>query len=158
MGVNFVQHLLIDGANILHAWPETRELLKRDRDTARSQLIQQVGSIHDGEQLRVTLVFDGRGSELIVERPLGQITFSVVYTPSSLTADDVIEQYVTRSANPADCVVATADRAEAQIVRAAGAQVISPDELAAWVQRVQKRQDHKAEDMRRKNAQDWKKP
>ena len=158
MGVNFVQHLLIDGANVLHASPELRELLKRDRDTARSQLIQQVAAIHDGEQIRVTVVFDGRGSELIVERPLGEVTFSVVYTPSSLTADDVIEQYVGRSANPADCVVATGDRAEAQTVRATGAHVISPDELLAWGQRAQTRLSAKATGIRRKNAQDWRKP
>ena len=30
------KHLLVDGPNILHAWPELRALLRRDRDAARS--------------------------------------------------------------------------------------------------------------------------
>src|SRR5471032_1387457 len=95
-----VKHLLVDGPNILHAWPELRALLKRDRDAARSQLGQRLAAIHDAEGARVTLVFDGRGTELVVERPSQQETFTVIFTPSSLTADDVIERLVARAADP----------------------------------------------------------
>ncbi len=155
--MSFTGHLLIDGANILHAWPELRVLLKRDRDAARSQLAQSVSAIHDGEQVRVTLVFDGRGPELVVERPSAQPTFSILYTPSSLTADDVIEQFVAGAPDPTVCVVATGDRAEAQMVAATGAQVISPEELAAWVKRVEARQSATVVELQRANAKKWKK-
>jgi predicted RNA-binding protein with PIN domain len=156
--MNFTQHLLIDGANILHAWPESRALLKRDRSAARSQLAQRVAAIHDGEQVRVTLVFDGRGKELVVERPSGQVTFSILYTPSSLTADDVIEQLVGQAAEPVNCVVATDDQAERQTVAATGAQVISSEDLAAWVRRAETRQSATVTDLRRSNSRHWPKP
>ncbi len=150
-------HLLVDGANILHAWPELRALLRRDLDTARAQLMRQVGEIHDNENLRVTLVFDGRGTELRIERPLGPTTFSVLHTPSALTADDVIEQLVARAAAPAECIVATGDRAERETVEASGARTISPEELAAWIRRVESRQTTQLGELNRKNSKRWRK-
>ena len=54
------KHLLVDGPNILHAWPELRSLLRRDRSAARSQLTGRLAAIHDAEAVRLTLVFDGR--------------------------------------------------------------------------------------------------
>jgi hypothetical protein len=155
--MNFTQHLLIDGANILHAWPELRALLKRDRSAARSQLVQRVAAIHDGEQVRVTLVFDGRGKELIIERPSGQVTFSVLYTPSAQTADDVIEQLVGQSAEPVNCIVATDDQAERQTVTATGARVIPSEVLASWVRRAEARQGASVSELRQANSKKWRK-
>jgi predicted RNA-binding protein with PIN domain len=155
MDVSFTQHLLIDGANILQAWPELRQLARRDRAAARSQLVQRVSAIHDSEEVRVTLVFDGRGPEISVERPSGQPTLSVLYTPSSLTADDVIEQLVAGAADPATCTVATGDRAERETVEASGARVIPPEELESWVRRVEARQSARVGELRRANTKQW---
>jgi predicted RNA-binding protein with PIN domain len=157
MTVNFTRHLLIDGANILHAWPELRALARRDRGAARSQLAQRVSVIHDSEQVRVTLVFDGRGTELTVERPSAQPTFSILHTPSSLTADDVIEQLVAKAADPAACIVATGDRAERETVEASGAQTIPPEELESWVRRAEDRQGIRVAELRRANGRKWRK-
>lgn len=155
--MSFTRHLLIDGANILHAWPELRALIKRDRPAARSQLAQRVSSIHDSEHVRVTIVFDGRGTELVVERPSGQPTFSVLHTPSALTADDLIEQLVARTADPAACIVATGDRGERETVEASGARVIPPEELEAWVRRVEAQQGARMGALRRANTRKWQK-
>lgn len=152
------RHLLIDGANVLHAWPDLRALLRRDRDAARSQLVQRTAVIHDAEAMRVTVVFDGRGDEIVIERPSQQPTFSVVYTPSALTADDVIEQTVAGAAHPGDCVVATDDRAERATVSAAGASAISADDLAAWIRRAESRQSATLGTLRAANARAWKNP
>jgi hypothetical protein len=153
--VAFEKHLLVDGANILHAWPELRALLKRDRDAARSRLSQALTSIHDAEQTRVTLVFDGRGGELVIERPSGHATFTHLYTPSGTTADDVIEQLVGNSASAAACVVATDDRAERQTVESLGAACVSSADLAAWVARVEQRQRAQLAGLKRENERDW---
>ncbi len=152
------KHLLVDGPNILHAWPELRPLLRRDREAARSRLIQQLAAVHDAEAVRVTLVFDGRGPELRVERPSQQDTLTVLFTPSKLTADDVIEQLVARAAAPSDCHVATADRAERRTVEALGAQWVSPEDLAAWCARAEQRTAAQAAGLRRRNAQAWQRP
>jgi predicted RNA-binding protein with PIN domain len=156
--VAFEKHLLIDGANILHAWPELRSLLKRDRDAARARLSHVVSVIHDVEQLRVTIVFDGRGAELVLERPSGQATFTHLYTPTGTTADDVIEQLVGNAASAADCLVATDDRAEWQTVEALGAVGVSSVELARWVARLEERQRAQLSGLKRENERDWRRP
>lgn len=155
--VAFEKHLLVDGANLVHAWPELRALMKSDREVARSQLTQRLVAIHDAEQTRVTLVFDGRGDELVVERPLGHLTFSVLYTPSSLTADDVIEQLIGRAVDPALCLVATGDQAERQTVEASGAVCVSPMDLASWVERAEARLTATVAGVNRTNARKWRK-
>ncbi len=151
----FEKHLLVDAANVLHAWPELRALLKRDRDAARSQLVQRLGSLHDAEAVRVTIVIDGRGRELVVEHPSKQATLAVVYTPSSLTADDVIEQMVGRSADPSLCEVATGDQAERNTIEATGAIWLPPADLLARIERAEQRLSSKVISLNRANAQDW---
>ena len=153
----FEKHLLVDGANLVHAWPELRALMKRDRDAARSQLTQRLVAIHDAEQTRVTLVFDGRGDELVVERPSGYMTFSVLHTPSSLTADDVIEQLVGRAADPSLCLVATGDQGERETIEATGAVWVPPADLAAWIGRAEMRLAATVAGLNRTNAQKWRK-
>jgi predicted RNA-binding protein with PIN domain len=153
--VAFERHLLVDGSNVVHAWPELRVLLKRDRDAARARLAAAVRVIHDLEQWRVTVVFDGRGSDLVVERPAGCATFSLLYTPAGTTADDVIEQLVGQAEVAAHCSVATEDRAERQTIEALGAAGMSAQELAGWCARAQQRQATQAVSLRRANDREW---
>jgi len=153
--VAFEKHLLVDAANVIHAWPELRALLKRDRHAARSQLIQRVGAVHDAESVRVTVVIDGRGPEIVVEHPAGPATLTVIYTPSSLTADDVIEQMVGRSADASLCEVATGDQAERRTIEATGAIWVPPADLFARIERAERRLGSKVAELNRANAQDW---
>jgi predicted RNA-binding protein with PIN domain len=153
--VGYEKHLLVDGSNILHAWPELRALLNRDRDAARARLSQVLSVIHDTEQIRLTVVFDGRGDELVVECPNGLKTFALVFTPSGTTADDVIEQLVGQAGDPATCTVATDDRAERQTIEATGAISISADELYAWTKRAEQRQQVQLTKRQRENEGNW---
>lgn len=123
----------------MHAWPELRHLLKREREVARERVIRAAMRLHDAAAGRVTVVFDGRGTELVVEHPGGHATFATIFTPTGLTADDVIEQMVGQAREPEQCIVATADGAERSTVEALGATAISPEELARRVQRAEER-------------------
>jgi predicted RNA-binding protein with PIN domain len=156
--VGYEKHLLIDGSNIMHAWAKLRVLLKGDRDTARTKLSQMLSVIHDAEQVRLTLVFDGRGEELTLEFPGTQKTFAHIYTPAGTTADDVIEQLVGQASEPANCYVATDDRAERQTIEATGAVAVSAAELAAWVQRAELRQQSRVSGLKRDNERAWRRP
>jgi uncharacterized protein len=153
--VGFAKHLLIDGSNLVHAWPELRALGKRDRDAARARLSQEVSVIHDMEQFRVTLVFDGRGADLVIERPSGHATFTHLYTATGVTADDVIEQLVGQAAEASACYVATDDRAERQTIEALGATGVSSEELAAWVRRLAGRQRTLLSERQQRNDREW---
>lgn len=151
----FEKHLLIDGSNLLHAWPELRGLEKQDRDAARSRLSGRLRVLHDLEGFRITVVFDGRGTGVIVEHPSGHDTFTHIFTPSHLTADDVIEHMVGQSPNPAQCWVATDDRAERQTVDAVGGSSLSTIELAAWTARAETRQRAKLSGIEQQNTKEW---
>jgi predicted RNA-binding protein with PIN domain len=153
--VAFEKHLLVDAANVLHAWPELRALLKRDRDAARAQLVQRLGALHDADSLCVTVVIDGRGREIVIEHPSQLATFTVVYTPSSLTADDVIEQMVGRSPDPSLCEVATGDQAERNTIEATGAVWVPPADLLVRLERAEQRLSSKVAGLNRANAQNW---
>ena len=91
-----VRHLVIDGPNVIQAWPELRALARRDREAARARLVKVGLKLHDDEGWRVTLVFDGRGAEVQLEYPARVETFLVIRTPDRRTGDDVIERLVTR--------------------------------------------------------------
>ena len=139
--VEFAKHLLVDGYNIAHAWPDLRRVLATEgREVARARLVERVRILHDFERLRVSVVFDGRGADIVIERPTPHTTFSVVYTPGGMTADDLIEQLTVQAAQPRDVCVATADAAERDTIEAAGAQALSPEQLAAWVERAEQAQ------------------
>ena len=158
MGTQGQKHLLVDGSNIMHAWPELRALLARARDSARLRLSQAVRILHDVEHIRVTIVFDGRGSELSVEQPGGQPTFAHVYTPAGTTADDVIAQLVGQAREPADCLVATDDRGERQAVESQGGAALSSADLASWIKRAQERQGSQLRERRQANEAQWRRP
>jgi predicted RNA-binding protein with PIN domain len=154
--VEFSQHLLVDGYNVAHAWPEVRHVLNREgRDAARSRLVERLRVLHDYGRLRVSVVFDGRGQEIAIERPTAHNTFSVVYTPGGMTADDLIEQLAAQSASPASVYVATADQAERDTIEAAGARAVSPQQLAEWIERVMREQDGALTEQRKRTEREW---
>ena len=149
------KHLLVDGSNILHAWPALRGLLRRDRTAAQARLVSELSPVHDSEGVRVTVVFDGSGAELEVTCPGGRQTFAVVRTPTGVTADDFIERWVGRAAEPAACWVATGDGGEGRTVAALGAQWITPDDLSAWARRAASGLDVKLAGRSRENDRKW---
>jgi uncharacterized protein len=156
--VAFEKHLLVDGANVLHASPEWRALMKRDLNTARALLVQRLTIIHDTEAVRVTIVFDGRGPELVITRPSAQLTLSVLHTSAALTADDVIEQLVGRAADAAHCVVVTGDQAERRTIEATGAIWMPPADLMRWTERAEQRLSAKVTDLNLRDAREWRAP
>ena len=133
MGSN-CEHLLIDGYNLIHQVAEWKRLLKKDSEGARSQLANWVQHIHDTGEVQTTLVFDGKGPEITVDRPYKERTFSYIYTPSGVTADTVIEQLVAKAKKVSRVVVATDDRMHQQTVLALGAQVMGKKDLESWVE------------------------
>ena len=109
--------LIVDGYNIIGAWPWLTELAERDfefaRDKLRDQLMNHCG--FTGQQL--VLVFDAhqiRKNETVQELTLGKGRRKrpvgiVVYTRKSETADNWIERFV-REHEGERMTVASSDR------------------------------------------------
>lgn len=154
--MDYSRHLLIDAYNVIHQWPELRRALRRGSATAREALGATVRVLHDHERIRVTLVFDGQGREIEVERPGQLLTFSYVYSSSTLSADDVIERMVGAAPDPSIYVVVTNDLAERHTIEALGASALSPDDLQAWVAATEKAVATKIHTHRKRVDADWK--
>lgn len=152
----YLQHLLIDGYNVIHQWPEYRRLMKSGIVSAAERLVEDVRPIHDIDSVRVTIVFDGQGNLVQVERPSAQLTFSVLYAPAELTADGLIEQIVARASAPHQCTVVSRDNLVGESIRASGAVLMTVDWLFDWVERCQRRMDTEVHARRRKERSSWK--
>ncbi|MBN2234992.1 MAG: NYN domain-containing protein [Opitutales bacterium] len=126
-------HVLVDGSNVAQGLPALRRVWRQDRDRARDLLVSMAREIHDGWSWQVTVVFDGRGSEIACSYPWGVDTFAVIFSPSNLTADAVIERMGLRSADPSRIAVVSADHMILDSLRAAGAQTVSPHVFEEWV-------------------------
>lgn len=150
-------HLLIDGYNVIHAWPSLQKLLNRSVDAARSQLIETVRVIRDTEGLRLTLVFDGRGTQPEVEHPGEDPGFTVLYAPADLSADGLIEQIVRRARTPARCLVVSRDNLVIESIRATGAFGYTPEDLEEWIARCEERRSRSLSRHRHQLQKDWQK-
>lgn len=128
--------LLVDGNNIIHAWPELLEMHRFNRGAAHAELIRQLSEYRDFSGARVVVVFDGRGAVTTEERQADGL--QVFYSSSDRTADDIIERLAIRYGSRFDLTVATDDRAEQDIVVGAGGAVLSSDGLRELLERSER--------------------
>ena len=147
------EHLIVDGYNLMYAWTETRRDLKDDIDGTRERFLNTVRVIHDIGGTRTTIVFDGQGAKPSFEYPGGKDTFTIVFSPSHLSADAIIEKLVAKSPEPTACTVATRDNLVTESIRASGAVVITPDGLLDWVERCERQQLSLLQERRRRERQ-----
>lgn len=134
------KYLLIDGFNIIHAWPDLKLQLKRNLDLAISQLAARVRVIHDVETIDVSIVYDGKGADIQFEYPCQQKSFTLIFSPAHLSADTLIERMLLRSPTPERFTVATHDHGILQTAHSLKALVIDAPSLKAWIEACQDRQ------------------
>jgi hypothetical protein len=115
--------LLIDGYSLLHRHPELQHRLKYGLDSARLRLLRELEPVVREFAPRTTVVFDGKSHR--VEEHFESSLIEVLFSPSHLTADTVIERLVQQASQPEEILVVTSDRAERETVSAAGAEVMS---------------------------------
>lgn len=125
-------HLLIDGYNVILGLPKLKEIFRCDKERARDELARIARAIHDGDGVRVTLVFDGAGVDHEIVRPGKELTFSYLFASASSTADGVIEGLLANEAEPSTVTVVTRDRAILHAALEAGAAVMNPEDMVKW--------------------------
>ena len=135
-----MQVLIVDGYNVIHAWPQLkRALSERGLEDARRLLIQALSEYAAQSGVAVTVVFDAHsrvGDRHAAENIDG---VTVRYGTKTASADHVIERLAneaSRRGNAADVVVATGDRLQRSMVGAMGAATMSARALEEEVMRV----------------------
>ncbi len=140
----------------MHAWKWlSPKKVEGEIDVVIGRLIEAVQVIHDSEEIRVSLVLDGRGESITVERPSKVLTFSLLYTPDGMTADDLIEQMVGQSETPENFLVVTQDNQERLTVESSGGVTMSPKELDRWIKRCRIKQSERVNKISNQVEKEW---
>lgn len=131
------EYLIVDGYNIIGAWPELQKLKEIELVEARDRLIEILADYQAFSGMRVYVVFDAyRVPGLAVK--LEQRKLAVYYTKEKETADELIERLVNElSGRRTRVYVATSDMVEQNVIFGKGALRISASELLVKVKQSQ---------------------
>ncbi|HOP73152.1 translation factor GTPase family protein [Thermoclostridium caenicola] len=130
------EYLLVDGYNIIFAWPELRELAEDNIDAARTRLLDELCKYRGLRNCRIIAVFDAYRVQGHQEEILDYHNIHVVYTREAQTADHYIEKFAHDNQKRYDITVATSDNLQQVIIRGAGCAVWSADDLRKELQRT----------------------
>lgn len=121
--------LLVDGYNMIGAWPELARLKEHDLEDARDKLLDMLADYQGFTGMQVIVIFDahqvpGLGATY------RQHKLTIVYTKEKETADECIERLCTELlARRRNIYVATSDLVEQHVAFGKGALRLSAREL-----------------------------
>jgi predicted RNA-binding protein with PIN domain len=122
--------LVVDGYNVVHAWPELKKLMGHSLEDARDRLIDRMAVYAQVTGAEVTVVFDAHRTTSMATAEEWRNGVRVVFTRKGLSADHAIERIAYSVAGDGDpLTVATSDRFQRDLVRGMGGAVISSPEL-----------------------------
>jgi len=125
-----VERLLVDGYNIVHAWPELKGLMKQSLEDARERLVDRLAVYSQVTGADVTVVFDAHKTAAMSSAEETRSGVRIVFTRKGMSADHAIERMAYRLAGDRDpLMVATNDRFQRDLVAGMGGAVISAEEL-----------------------------
>lgn len=128
--------LLVDGYNIIFAWPDLKELSQINIEGARGKLMDILCNYQGYKKNIVILVFDGYKVPGNIGEVLKYHNIYVVYTKEAETADQYIEKTVQEIGKKYQVRVATSDALEQMIILGQGAQRIAAKEFLAEIEQV----------------------
>jgi uncharacterized protein len=131
--------LLVDGYNIIGAWPELRDLKEKDLAAARDRLVESMAEYQGYTGYRVIVVFDAHYVTGI-ERKFKNYKVDVFFTRENETADERIEKLAIELNNiKTQIYVATSDFTEQWAIFGQGALRKSARELFNEMQTIEKK-------------------
>lgn len=127
--LNGPAYLLVDGYNIIHAWPELAALAEANLDASRSKLLDILSNYRGFRNEEIIVVFDAYRVKGHGEEYFDYHNLHVVFTKEAETADRYIERFTHQNAANRRIRVATSDGLEQIIIRGEGSLVLSAREL-----------------------------
>lgn len=128
------KYLLVDGYNLIYAWPELKEVLEVNLDGARGKLLDILSNYKAMTDYNVIAVFDAykvKGHEVTAS---DYLNIHQVFTAEAQTADAYIERFTHEHGKKYDITVVTSDGLEQLIIRGAGAKLVSSREFISEVE------------------------
>ncbi|NLM52835.1 MAG: GTP-binding protein [Firmicutes bacterium] len=123
------EYLLVDGYNIIFAWPELKALAEESLDAARLKLLDCLSKYQSIRQSKMMVVFDAYRVQRHQEEIFDYDNLRVVFTREAQTADHFIEKFAHEHREDYKITVATSDNLQQIIIRGAGHAVMSAAKL-----------------------------
>jgi len=137
------EYLIVDGYNIIFAWPDLKKLAADNLADARARLIDRLGNYRGARPCEMTVVFDAyrvpghRAAEETIHN------IRVIYTQEGETADNFIEKEIRRLSREHKNTrlrarVATSDGLEQVMIFGGGAMRVSATEFLREVEQTER--------------------
>lgn len=123
------EYLLVDGYNIIFAWPDLNELAAQNMDDARMKLMDALCNYQGIRGGQIIVVFDAYLVQGHIEEVIDYHNIHMVFTREAQTADQYIEKFAHDNQKKYNIVVATSDGLQQVIIRGAGCALLSAREL-----------------------------
>lgn len=133
------EYLLVDGYNIIYAWPELKGLADENMDSARMKLLDLLSNYQWIRKYHIIVVFDAYRVEGHREEVIDYYNIHMVYTREAQTADQYIEKFAHENKKNYNITVATSDGLQQMIVRGEGCSLLSARELKAELEAANER-------------------
>jgi small GTP-binding protein len=133
------EYLLVDGYNIIHAWPELKEHVDGNMDGARMKLLDLLSNYQGIRRCQIIVVFDAYLVPGHLEEVIDYDNIHVVFTREAQTADQYIEKFAHDHQKKYQITVATSDGLQQLIVRGAGSSLLSARELKVEIDMANER-------------------
>lgn len=131
--------LLVDGYNMIGAWPELERLKESGLEDARDRLLDMLAEYQGYSGTKVYVIFDAHRVPGL-GKTYNQHKLTVIYTKEKETADECIERLVGElSGYGRHIYVATSDLVEQHVTFGKGALRISARELLIEVEQNRRR-------------------
>ncbi|KJR47168.1 hypothetical protein UF75_2465 [Desulfosporosinus sp. I2] len=141
------EYLLVDGYNIIHAWPELKELVDDNMDGARMKLLDTLSNYQGIRKCQIIIVFDAYRVQGHLEEVIDYHTIHMVYTREAQTADQYIEKFAHDHQKNYNITVATSDGLQQLIIRGAGCALLSARELKVEIEGANERINHEYQEI-----------
>ncbi len=123
------EYFLVDGYNVIYAWPELKELAVDNMDGARMKLLDTLSNYQGIRKCQIIVVFDAYRVQGHFEEVIDYHNIHLVYTREAQTADQYIEKFAHDNQKKYNITVATSDGLQQIIIRGAGCALLSAREL-----------------------------
>lgn len=133
------EYLLVDGYNIIHAWPELKALVDENMDGARMKLLDSLSNYQGIRKCQIIVVFDAYRVQGHFEEVIDYLNIHIVFTREAQTADQYIERFALGNQKRYNITVATSDGLEQLIIRGAGCSLLSARELKIEIEGANER-------------------
>lgn len=148
---NKEEYLLVDGYNIIYAWPELKELIDENMDGAKMRLLDLLSNYQWIKGCKIIVVFDAYRVEGHREEIIDYYNIHVVYTREAQTADEYIEKFAHDNKKKYHITVATSDGLQQMIVRGEGGALLSAKDLKTEIIEANKRLQEEYEEKKAMN-------